>query len=177
MIVIESYFLTLTVETIDNNNGWNSQAPTQPTHSQIKNTPAPLGRDFSTLMQRKNTEKQLQNLKPFPKGISGNPAGRPKKALLSDALRRQLAIAAPGMPEKTQAEAIAAALISEAIAGNIAAAREIGDRTEGRPMQSIGVDLQINDWQTEAQKYGLSETDVINEARLLIESALESSGE
>lgn len=84
-------------------------------------------------MQRQNNDKRLQNLKPFPKGVSGNPAGRPKKALLSDALRRQLAIAVPGMSEKTQAEAIAAALISEAIAGNVQAAREVGDRTEGNP--------------------------------------------
>ncbi|MEJ7863008.1 MAG: DUF5681 domain-containing protein, partial [Pyrinomonadaceae bacterium] len=51
-------------------------------------------------MQRNKSDKRHQNLKPFPKGISGNPAGRPKKALLSDALRRQLALAAPGMPEK-----------------------------------------------------------------------------
>jgi hypothetical protein len=51
-------------------------------------------------MQRKNSDKRLQNLKPFPKGISGNPAGKPRKVLLSDALRRHLALAAPGMPEK-----------------------------------------------------------------------------
>jgi hypothetical protein len=135
-------------------------------------------RRFTIVMQRRNTEKQLANLKPFKPGQSGNPAGRPKKALLSDALRRQLAITAPGMPERTQAEAIASALISEAIAGNIAAAREICDRTEGRPMQSIGVDLDVRDWRQMAQSNGLEIDDVLTEAKLLLaESLADSSGE
>ncbi len=129
-------------------------------------------------MQRRNTEKQLQNLKPFKPGQSGNPAGRPKKALLSDALRRQLAITAPGMPERTQAEAIAAALISEAIAGNIAAAREICDRTEGRPLQAVELGLEVKDWRTLAASNGLEINEIIAEARLLIaESAIDSSDE
>ncbi len=129
-------------------------------------------------MQRRNTERQLANLKPFKPGQSGNPAGRPKKALLSDALRRQLAIAAPGMPEKTQAETIAAALIAEAIAGNVQAIREVGDRTEGKPAQAIALDLDVRDWRQMAQSNGLELNDVLTEARLLIEqSAIDSSGE
>ncbi len=150
---------------------------TQPTHSQIKNTITHQVHDFTIDMQRKNTEKQLQNLKPFPKGISGNPAGRPKKALLSDALRRQLAIAAPGMPEKTQAEAIAAALISEAIDGNIAAAREICDRTEGRPAQAIELGLEVRDWRQMAQSNGLELNDVFTEARILLAESVADPGD
>jgi hypothetical protein len=132
---------------------------------------------FTTDMQRRNSDKHLKNLKPFPKGISGNPAGRPRKVLLSDALRRQLALAAPGTPEKTQAETIAAALIAEAVAGNVQAIHEVGDRSEGKVQQSLAVGVQITDWRNLAQEYGLSETDVINEARLILESVDGSSSE
>jgi hypothetical protein len=97
---------------------------------------------------------------------------------LTDALREQLAENALDAPEETQAEAIARALIREAISGNVQAAREIADRTEGKPKQAIDLDLQINDWRTLAQNYGVSETDVIREAKLLIaESTIDSSCE
>ncbi len=112
----------------------------------------------------------------FQKGESGNPSGRPRLTRLTDALREQLAEINPNAPEETVAEQIARALISEAKNGNVQAIREIGDRTEGKPKQAIDLDLQINDWQTEAQKYGLSETDVINEAKLLIAESLDDSG-
>ncbi len=116
--------------------------------------------------------------KQFPKGVSGNPQGRPKLTKLTEALREQLAEEMPNAPERTVAEAIARALIREALTGNVQAAREIADRTEGKPKQAIDLDLQVSDWRTEAQKYGLSETDVINEARLLLaESAIDSSDE
>jgi hypothetical protein len=128
-------------------------------------------RRFTIVMQRRNTEKQLANLKPFKPGQSGNPNGRPKKALLSDALRRQLAITAPGMPERTQAEAIASALIAEAIAGNVQAAREVGDRSEGKPAQAIALDLEVKDWRTLAASNGLEINEILAEARLLIQSA------
>ena len=115
--------------------------------------------------------------KQFPPGVSGNPQGRPKLTRLTDALREQLAEEMPDAPERTIAEQIARALIREAISGNVQAAREIADRTEGKPMQKVDLDLQINDWRTLAQNYGVTEQDVINEARLLIESANDSSGE
>ncbi len=114
----------------------------------------------------------------FPKGVSGNKNGRPKLTKLTEALREQLAEAMPNAPERTVAEQIARALIREAVKGNVQAIREIGDRTEGKPAQKLDLDLQINDWRTEAQKYGVTEADVIREAKLLIaESAVDSSGE
>jgi hypothetical protein len=122
-------------------------------------------------MQRRNTERQLANLKPFKPGQSGNPAGRPKKALLSDALRRQLAEAVQGAPEKTIAEHIARALIREAVGGNVQAIREVGDRTEGKPAQAIALDLDVRDWRQMAQSNGLELNDVLTEARLLIEES------
>lgn len=47
----------------------------------------------STDKQRANSEaeaRRLANLKPFPPGVSGNPAGRPKSITLSDVLVREL---------------------------------------------------------------------------------------
>ncbi len=116
--------------------------------------------------------------KKFPKGVSGNPSGRPKLTKLTEALREQLAEEMPNAPERTVAEAIARALIKEAVSGNVQAIREIGDRTEGKPMQKVDLDVQVKDWRTEAQKYGVTEQDVIREAKLLIaESIDDSSGE
>ncbi len=116
--------------------------------------------------------------KQFPKGISGNPQGRPKITKLTEALRQQLAETNPDAPEETIAEQIARALISEAKIGNVQAIREIGDRTEGKPKQAIDLDMQINDWRTLAKNYSLNEQDVIDEAKLLIaESIDDSSGE
>lgn len=113
----------------------------------------------------------------FKKGETGNPNGRPKLTRLTDALRQQLAETSPDATEETQAEAIARTLIREAISGNVQAAREIADRTEGKPMQKVDLDLQIKDWRTLAQNYGVTEQDVIREAKLLIESVNDSSGE
>ncbi len=114
----------------------------------------------------------------FQKGESGNPSGRPKLTRLTDALREQLAEISPEVPEKTIAERIARALIREAVSGNVQAIREIGDRTEGKPKQAIDLDMQVSDWRTLAKNYSLSEEDVINEARILIEqSDIDSSDE
>jgi hypothetical protein len=115
--------------------------------------------------------------KQFPKGQSGNPRGRPKLTRLTDALREQLAAANPNAPEETIAEQIARALISEAISGNVQAIREIGDRCEGKPKQAIDLDLQINDWRTLAQNYGVTEHNVIEEAKLLIAESVNDSSD
>jgi hypothetical protein len=111
----------------------------------------------------------------FEKGMSGNPNGRPRLTRLSESLREQLAEISPDADEQTIAETIAKTLIKLALSGDVQAIREIADRTEGKPKQAIDLDLQVSDWRTEAQKYGVTEQDVINEARLLIESIDDSS--
>jgi len=114
----------------------------------------------------------------FKPGQSGNPAGRPKSVTLSEALRLELAKMLPGdTQERTFAELIAQQLVRAAATGNILAAKEIADRTEGRPRQSVDVDMNVTDWRELARQNGLSETDVISEAqRLIAESGLDSSG-
>jgi hypothetical protein len=108
----------------------------------------------------------------FPKGESGNEKGRPKLTRLTEALREQLAELNPDAPEETVAEQIAKTLIKLALSGDVQAIKEIGNRTEGLPKQAIDLDMQINDWRTLAQNYGVSETDVIREAKLLIAESL-----
>jgi hypothetical protein len=112
----------------------------------------------------------------FPKGQSGNRSGRPKLTRLTDALREQLAEINPHAPEETIAEEIAKTLISMALAGDVQAIKEVFDRCEGKPKQSIDLDVQATSWQEQAKKHGVTEQDVINEAKLLIaESDIDSS--
>jgi hypothetical protein len=90
----------------------------------------------------KSTEKRkgrFENLRPpWPKGQSGNPGGRPKKTVLSDAMKAQLEMPYPGDKKKrTWAEVIAEKTAKKAIEGNIYAVSELGDRTEGRPRQAV----------------------------------------
>jgi len=69
------------------------------------------------------------------KGVSGNPAGRPKRAfILTDALREKLGQSIGGNG-KTQLDAIICKLVTLARKGDTHAIQQIFDRLEGRPMQ------------------------------------------
>lgn len=74
-------------------------------------------------------------------GPSPNPGGRPKTAHISQALRAAL--------EKGKADELASVLLALAAgrkkgsAVQIAALREIADRTEGKPHQSVEVDANF----------------------------------
>jgi hypothetical protein len=107
----------------------------------------------------------------FQSGESGNPKGRPRRTALSDALRARLAEKMPDKDERTIAEAIAEKLCDEALNGNVQAAREIADRVEGKPKQHISAsaDLSMFDWLGLARQFGLSEKQVLEEARRLLE--------
>jgi hypothetical protein len=68
---------------------------------------------------------------------SPNPGGRPSKTLLTDAYRRLLETPYPGDERgRTYAQRIAEVVCFEAGGGDLAAVREIADRTEGRPRQN-----------------------------------------
>ncbi len=140
---------------------------------------------MSTVQQGKNKDgrdaqgrftKDTPNT--FKPGQSGNPAGRPKSITLSDALRLEMAKVFPGdTQERTFAEVIAQQLVRSAARGNILAAKEIADRTEGRPKQAVDIEMNVNDWRQLARQHGLNEQDVIREAqRLIAESAADSGG-
>ena len=73
------------------------------------------------------------NLKPFVKGKSGNPAGRPRGTVnLTSAIRRVLKRPCEDDEDKrTYAELFALSLVTNAIKGNGPAIKQILDRIEG----------------------------------------------
>jgi hypothetical protein len=114
----------------------------------------------------------------FSKGVSGNPSGRPKLTRLTDALRQQIAETNTDADDQTVAEQIAKTLIRLAISGDVQAIKEIANRTEGLPKQTIDLDVQATNWRDEAKQNGISEAEVAAEARLLLaEFDIDSSGE
>jgi hypothetical protein len=77
----------------------------------------------------------------FVKGVSGCPGGRPASSKLSEAYRALLALPAGTRVEiRTNAEAMAYKVFKMGAGGNLGAAREVGDRSEGKPAVSIQVD-------------------------------------
>ena len=97
------------------------------------------------------------NLKPWTKGQSGNPKGRPPKGKawsdvaneMLDACEVTLTISTPDGKSKTRGlkcyktfrEAIIFSQIAEALQGNVPAQRELADRTEGKPNQRIEANI------------------------------------
>lgn len=78
-----------------------------------------------------------ENLKPFPKGKSGNPNGRPKKIpeldkLLADVLGDEK----DGI---TAAQAILMALRKKAASGDVRAAEVLLERAYGKPRQGLDI--------------------------------------
>jgi hypothetical protein len=116
----------------------------------------------------------IKNLKPFKKGEDErrNTLGRPKLTRLTEALREQLAEAMPGASESTIAEEIARVLILEALSGNVQAIREIADRCEGKPKQSIDMDVSVQDWRAIAADAGLTEEEFLYETKLFVDKQL-----
>jgi hypothetical protein len=71
-------------------------------------------------------------------GQSGNPKGRPKCLTLSEAYRRELAKIDKTDPlKRTFAEVLAEQTIIKAKTGDVAALKELADRTEGKARQTI----------------------------------------
>jgi hypothetical protein len=73
-------------------------------------------------------------------GQSGNPSGRPRTALLSQAVREKLGDLVPDDPQgRTFAQKIADSLIERAARGDPESFRALGDRAEGKPSQSVAL--------------------------------------
>lgn len=92
-----------------------------------------MGNNESTVKKGGNP----QNLKPFPKGVSGNPKGAPKK--LPDLDR----ILANVIGNDEESEAIIRALYKKALKGDTRAAEILLDRGWGKVKQSIAVESTI----------------------------------
>jgi hypothetical protein len=75
-----------------------------------------------------------EGAKPFKKGQTGNPNGRPKLPDLKEAMAKVLAEEKDGM---SALEAILKALRSKAAKGDVRAAQELLDRGFGRAKQEI----------------------------------------
>jgi HPt (histidine-containing phosphotransfer) domain-containing protein len=113
----------------------------------------------------------------FAKGQSGNPHGRPKSTTISDALRKRLAETIESADGKTVAELLADRLLLSARAGNLKAIREIADRAEGRPRQTVDVKADVSsDWREIARAHAIDEQDVLAEAQHIIESSTNPGG-
>lgn len=106
---------------------------------------------------------QKGNVYAWRPGQSGNPAGRPKAITISAALRHKLAEVDESDPERrTYVELIANYLVRVAagLAGSgrssVLAAREIANRTEGKPRQGAPLNLIEDVSQTLANFLGCS---------------------
>lgn len=92
-----------------------------------------------------------QNLKPFPKGVSGNPAGKPKgvkhsKTRLLRLLQLVTKVRNPVTGEKeefTVAEQLDMIILQKAFKGDLRAYQEILDRLEGRAKQTTDINANI----------------------------------
>ena len=91
-----------------------------------------------------------RNLKPWPKGVSGNPGGRPHAKPLTEEIERQLGQEAPNGKGQTWAAVIAKALLTRAAKGDIRAIAELANRVEGKPFQALAVDVGANEDLAEA---------------------------
>ncbi len=101
-------------------------------------------------MEIVNIDKQPGNSqgrgkgKPFRKGQSGNPKGRPKKELcLTEALREELQNVSPADASgqnRTWMQLIVEATMRLAIKGNSAALKEVWERVDGKVKDNVNVE-------------------------------------
>lgn len=106
----------------------------------------------ATDKQRKNRGKAapgLKNLKPWKKGQSGNPKGRPRKPVsITSGLKEQLS-KVPDFPDrrgdpntKTWRDLIVDAILRGCLKGNHPLTKELLDRLEGKVTQPIDATLK-----------------------------------
>jgi hypothetical protein len=87
-----------------------------------------------------NHKRNTKGLKPFKKGESGNPSGRPKTLPLTEAYREIAQMRVPknvDPKQRTYSQLIALAIASEAMHGKVQAAIEIADRIEGKAINRV----------------------------------------
>ena len=87
-----------------------------------------------------NKQRNIQNLKPYVKGQSGNPKGRPKLPDINEALAEALANEKNG---KTMLQQILDSMIAKALKGDVRAADFLISRGYGKADQRIEIDGQM----------------------------------
>lgn len=103
-----------------------------------KKTAATKNRAAASSGRAADTRFKRGNKYAWKKGQSGNPDGVSKARLLSEAYRAALK-ESPYDDPRTYAAIVAAAIVKAAASGDVAAARELADRTEGRPRQAVDI--------------------------------------
>jgi hypothetical protein len=83
-----------------------------------------------------NHPNSMKNLKPWPKGVSGNPKGRPRRKTLSEWLQ-ELSVEIPRGSEMCTEEAIARALIARAKRGSAAHIDIYAERKDGKVKDTV----------------------------------------
>jgi hypothetical protein len=106
----------------------------------------------------------------FQKGVSGNPLGKNKTAMLSDAVRRQLS-------DSNDLGAIAKALIGKAKKGDLEAVKIIFDRLEGKAVSRINADVNVFSWKAAIVDYGITPQEILTEARRILEEEFDDNDE
>lgn len=88
-----------------------------------------------------NKQRQMANLKPFPKGVSGNPKGRPKGTLsIVGEMKKRLAETPVGW-EKTFLELLVNKILKIAIVdGDVQMIKQIWNYIDGMPKQGKEVE-------------------------------------
>ena len=85
----------------------------------------------------------------FKKGQSGNPGGRSQDKAWAEAIR--IAVNEPDDDGRKKLRRLADVIVARALAGDVTAMREIGDRLDGKPAQAIVGDdnappIQVVKW-------------------------------
>jgi Family of unknown function (DUF5681) len=78
----------------------------------------------------------------FQKGQSGNPGGRARERAFANAIRAEVAKVDPNTGRERLLE-IARKTVEMAIAGDMSAIREIGDRLDGKPAQALDMHTEV----------------------------------
>lgn len=74
----------------------------------------------------------------FQPGVSGNPGGRPKRKVWTEAIKEAIEeIDQIDPQQRPRIKLLAQALVAAGLAGEVQALREIGDRVEGKVPQAL----------------------------------------